>query len=106
MSYPDCWVFDVNRRKYKTDKNGRTIGGPIWKEHWRKVKIVGETSRSWVTSGGLKIPKKGGPQYAFSEDDIDRMAFVEKSWQIADAVRYCKDYETLKRIAEMIGYRD
>jgi hypothetical protein len=53
---------------------------------------------------GKQIPKSGGNGYAFSEDDIDRMAFVEQRWAIAEKVRYCTDYETLKRIADAVGY--
>lgn len=102
--YPDCWVFDVNRRRYKVDENGKSTGGPIWREHWAKVEIVGETSRSWVTSYGRKIPKSGGSGIAFSEEDINRMAFVEQRWAIANKVRYCTDYETLKQIADAVGY--
>ena len=103
--YPDCWIFDENRRRYKTDEKGRSIGGPIWREHWVKVKIVGETRRSWVTNYyDRKVPKKGGRGYAFSEEDIDRMAFIEQRRRIGEAVGYCTDYETLKRIADMVGY--
>lgn len=75
------------------------------RERWVKVEIVGETSRSWVTNYfGRKVPKKGGYNYAFCEADIDRMAFVEQRWQIGEAVKRCVDYETLKRIADAVGY--
>lgn len=102
--YPDCWIFDENRRRYKVDEKGRSVGGPIWREHWVKVEIAGETSRSWITKCGLKVPKKGGRGYAFCEADIDRMAFVEQRWQIGEAVKRCTDYETLKLIADAVGY--
>lgn len=105
--YPDCWIFDENRRRYKVDENGRSVGGSIWREHWVKVDIVGETSRSWITDyHGLKVPKKGGRGYAFCEADIDRMAFVEKRYWIGEAVKRCTDYEILKRVAELVGYSD
>ena len=29
------WVFDVNHREYERDANGKSIGGPIWRKHWR-----------------------------------------------------------------------
>lgn len=105
VCYPDCWIFDENRRRYKVDDKGRSIGGPIWREHWVKVEIVGETSRSWITNYfGRKVPKKGGRGYAFCEADIDRMAFVEQRRQIGEAVKQCTDYETLKRVADAVGY--
>jgi len=105
--YPDCWIFDENRRKYKEDKNGRSLGGPIWREHWVKVNIVGETSRSWITDYfGRKVPKKGGRGYSFSEAGIDRMAFVEKRWAISEAVRSCTDYDKLRLIADTVGFTE
>ncbi len=103
--YPECWFFDENKRVYKYI-DGKYAGGPIWREHWTKVEIVGETSRSWVTSCGKKVPKAGGRCYAFSQEDIDRMYFVEKRWAIANAVERCTDYDTLKAIADMVGYSE
>lgn len=38
------WVFDINRRVYP---EGGGIGrSPIYREHWRKVAVTGQTSRS------------------------------------------------------------
>ena len=104
--YPDCWIFDEYRRRYKVNEKGRLFGPPIWREHWIKVNIVGETLRSWVTDYGLKIPKKGGRGYAFSEAEIDRMAFVEQRWEIAESVRSCTDYEKLKLVADAVGFKE
>lgn len=102
--YPDCWVFDENRRTYR-QKNGRSYGGPIWIEHWAKVKIIGETSRSWLTSAGQKIPKAGRSGVSFSMEDIERLAFIEEhSHRIADVVARLRDYDALKSIADLIRY--
>lgn len=101
--YPDCWLFDHNRRRYRKDKNGRECGNPIWREHWWKVKIVGETSRSWISAYGHKIPKKGGRDCAFSEEDIENAAFIQSSYIISDYIRMCKDYEKLKAVADILG---
>lgn len=103
-AYPDCWIFDQNRRVYRRSKDGRSFGSPIWREHWRKVEIIGETSRSWLTDVDGKIPKKGGHGIAFSHEDIDKAAFVQNSWRIADAVRSCRDYDALRKVADAIGY--
>lgn len=103
--YPDCWVFSESRRVYRRNASGQGIGGPIWREHWLKVEIVGETSRSWLTSWGQKIPKKGGPHIAFSLADIDRQVFIQERFAIGDAVRQCRDYETLRAIADLINYQ-
>ena len=105
--YPECWIFDENRRKYKVDQNGRGIGGPIWREHWVKVEIVGETPKNWITNYfGRKVPKKGGKGIAFSENDIDREAFLMQRYKIAEEVKLCTDYDTLKKVADMLGYKE
>ena len=99
------WVFDINRRRYHADKS---LGqGPIWREHWDKQEIVGETTRSWITNRHYKIPKKGADKrtFSFSEEEINRAAFVyEHRYKISDAVNRTHDYEKLLRIAEIVGY--
>jgi hypothetical protein len=101
--YPKCWVFDINRRVYEKDANGKCTGGPIWREHWQEVKIVGETKKSWITLYNKKIPKNGGQGIAFSQEEISKFEVVEKRWRIADAVRDCRNYEKLKQIADILG---
>ena len=99
------WIFDINRRVYK---DGR--GGPIWREHWVKREVTGETSRSWIVGKGWeerKIPKKGETPHdiCWSEEEINRRAFVEEhSYRISEKVRRVTDYDTLKKIAEIVGY--
>lgn len=103
------WVFDINIRKYRKDENGRSFGGPIWREHWQRQEIVSETSRSWITNYGEKIPKAraGGRGIAFSEEEIEREAFVQENrHKIAFEVQQIKDHELLKKVAELIGYRE
>ena len=102
------WLFDINRRKYRERKPGETYsgGGPIWREHWVARKVVGETSRSWVLDWGGKVPKKGANphQFAFSEDDINRRAWVEEhKWRIARKLDGCPDFDTLLKVAEVLG---
>ena len=102
----DVWVFDINYRVYQKDENGRSYGSPIWREHWRKQKILGDTKRSWITYGGAKIPKKGGKGIAFSEEEIDRAAYVyDHKYKIAESVKAIGDFDMLKKIADLIGYR-
>lgn len=98
------WRFDQNRRVYAKDGNGRPVGGrPIWREHWRQLEIVGETSRSWLVGAALwradKVPKKNWPgEYAFSEEEIDRRGYVEDRHRLVRRVQDCRDYDTLKKI--------
>ena len=102
--YPDCWLFDINRRVYRRNEKGVAIGGPIWREHWVKLEIVGETTRSWVTSCDQKVPKKGSHRYVFSEEDIDLRALVEARYLIADRVNSCTDRDKLKQIADILNF--
>lgn len=101
------WLFDENRRVYT---RGGSVGrGPIWREHWAPRKIVGETSRSWVTEYGDKVPKRGcDPRcVAFSRDEIERQAYIhENAHKIGEAVRCIGDYELLRKVAELIGYSE
>ncbi len=99
------WLFDINRRNYRRNENGRAYGSPIWRDHWAKHEITGETARSWITSWGKKVPKKGGPGIAFNEADIDREAFVqEHRHRIADQIMRLTDHDTLQKVAALIGY--
>jgi hypothetical protein len=75
------WVFDYNRRVYPAKKLGEISGSPIYREHWAKREIVGETSRSWLMSEGwrtVKIPKRGANpcRFLFSEKDVDDNVWV------------------------------
>lgn len=98
------WIFDINRRVYDRDERGMATGGPIWRCHWKEVEIVGETRVSWITKYGRKVPKAGGAGIAFSEDEIDKAAYVhDNRSKISSAVMMCRDYETMKKIAEMLN---
>ena len=100
------WIMDQNHRVYRKDEKGRSIGGPIWREYWGEVEITGETKLSWLTSWGQKIPKKGGYGIAFTEEEVNRLAYVEENkYRISDAVRNL-EYDKLKQVAEIIGYKE
>jgi hypothetical protein len=95
------WIFDTNRLVYPRDAEGRATGGPIWREHWKPVVIVGETSRSWLTNHGGKIAKSGtDPRLvSFSEAEIDRASWVhDNAIKISRRVWACDDFEKLKAI--------
>jgi hypothetical protein len=108
------WYFDENRRVYKPG----TMSPPIWREHWVRKCIIGETSRSWIVGyerqdprDGQKLSKKelAAPErpkgWAFSEEEIDRLAWMhENRHALSEAVRRCRDYRTLKEIAALIAF--
>lgn len=101
--YPPCWVFDINRRVYRRNENGKPCGGPIWREHWREMKIVGETKVSWITEWGKKIPKKGGQGICFSERELEEASWVQENrHRLSDAVLSLNDFTTLKAVSEIL----
>lgn len=106
------WRWNENRRVYGRDpETGRPTGSPIWREHWEPCEIIGETLRSWLVGSPYmktwadmerkadKVAKKDFPgKYATSEEDIEKAAFVEGRFRLAEKVRYCTDYDTLKKV--------
>jgi hypothetical protein len=102
------WYFDENRRIYERDTKGNVIGPPIWREHWHEVAIIGETSRSWIISyTNDKVPKKSFPgKYAVSQEQIDRLEFVSKRYQLSRRIDQCRDYETLQEIKKLLDKHD
>lgn len=106
----EIWCFDVNRRVYQKGPDGQSCGSPIWAEHWVPCKIVGETSRSWITSRwDKKVPKKGydRTKWAFSKEEVDLMVWAnENRWKIINEVeRLNQSPELLRKVAEVIGYK-
>lgn len=100
------WIFDENRRHYRKDENGRSLGSPIWREHWVAYEVIDETPRSWILRHShRKVPKKGGYGIAFSIKEIDRLEFITvHRRKIADKV-ISLDYDKLKQVADLIGYK-
>ena len=99
-------MFDSSRRVYARNDKGMSVGAPIWREKWREEEIVGETRASWVLKGGRKIPKRGGIGIAFSEEEIDRLEYINTHrYRIAAAVERCDDFEILSNVAELVGYK-
>ena len=105
------WYFDENHRVYERDENGRSHGGPIWREHWRPAEVVGETRVSWIIGAGTdkrkyeitRIKKKDWPGgLALSQDDIDRREFIAGSHRIGSRIFACRDYDTLKAISDLL----
>lgn len=99
------WQYDVNRRTYARDEHGKAYGGPIYRESWYAYQIVDETSKSFVLSNGNKLPKRG--TYVTSEEELDQQVFVhENGYKIAEKVRYCHDYKTLKEVERLVNQHD
>src|SRR5947209_4689039 len=98
------WEFDHNRRRYP--KDGGVTRSPIYREHWRPVEIIGETSRSWIV-GKRKVPKTGEHRgFAFSEQEVDDDCWLhEHRPSISSALYRVEDVNVLRQVAEIIGWK-
>lgn len=109
------WYKDTNHRVYPQDENGKHYGSPIEREYWRPLEVVSETTRSWVLSNGIKVPKKTrfpSANLASNEQQVDGIVWQEQhSYKIAEAVaglnrgidRY-QNLGVLREIAKLVGY--
>lgn len=99
------WYFDQNYRVYP--KNGGIGNSPIFREHFRPIKIEGETSRSWVLADGRKISKATLVGIYIDQDAIDRECWIhDHKWRIIRSAERINDYDTLRKLAELVGYDD
>lgn len=105
MSRPEfVWKFDINRRKYAP---GGT-GGPIWREHWAKHRIIGENRVSYLLEFGGKVSKKANEQtHVFSDEHLDELVWDnDNRYKIIDQLRYNRavGVAQLREIAKIIGW--
>jgi len=101
------WIFNENNRVYPP---GPSIShAPIYREHWMKFSVIGETSRCYIvgvcTFESMKLHKKGPvpPGVALSLNEVEADCWVhDNSHRISDAVGRLRDYSALKRIDEIL----
>lgn len=104
------WRFDINHRVYRGPTRSVSVGGPIYREHFRPVEIVGETSRSWLVGyGKTKIPKANDGRecngFFLTQEAVNDAVFREDhAYRISEAVGQCADVIVLKQIAALVGY--
>jgi hypothetical protein len=107
------WMFDYNHRFYA--KSGD--GAPIYEKHFRPFTVVGIESRSYLIRRGdpdeepiyrCKPEKVGfdGAEKLYVTDDgkSDMIWLNDHRHNIVRMVEKA-DPETLKKVAELIGYR-
>lgn len=104
------------------------IGSKVWLSEMygkrRELTVTSETSRSWVVTRGynddIKVPKNHtGPSLHLKTNTgmgktlwLDQTAMEQEDWvgknywKIRDLVGQCHDYETLKKVAELLGYQE
>jgi len=97
------YVFNENNRVYP--KDGGISASPIYREYFQPMKIVGETTRSWLLSNGMKISKKTLDGIYIDDEAVDQACWVrEHKWKIIRKAENIRDYETLRKLADLVGY--
>lgn len=100
------WTFDENRRIYV----GSGIYGAkiIYAGHFVHEEIVGETSRSWIVGRRKKkISKKKSEGIIFTDEQKDANIWMhDYRYKIIQMVEQCRNVDTLRKIAEIVGYGD
>lgn len=118
-----AWVFDENRRVYADPKPGDIWprGGPIYREHFRSVTVVGETRVSWLIDhyetareGRIetRVNKKdhtyakwggGRGRLYTSQAEVDDACFVhDERSRIASAVQQCPEAGVLRTVKALV----
>lgn len=101
----DVWMFSENRRVYNRLPDGRPVGNAIYREHFYKMNIESETSRSWIV-GGEKYAKSK-PDGLYSKEMMEENIWCkENRFGIIDLIRYNANAEQLKQIADIVGYKE
>lgn len=100
--------FDINRRIYTKPErgSGRVWGEIIYAEHFRPLKIVGETRQSWVLEYNHKVkkadPRKGG--YYTAAQMADNLWVHDHKHKLRDLLDRATA-EQLREIAKVLGYK-
>lgn len=111
MQPTHVWVFDPSRRIYRERTAAERAagqlwasGGPIWREHWIRRTVTGQTRLSWVLEGGEKV-RKDAHGVVTSEAALDDRCYLhDHRHQIAEAVRDLRDADTLRAVAALVAY--
>ena len=104
--------FDGNRRVYR-DRSASGGGGPIYREHFEPLKIVGENKVSWLLERGWKANKKSlssakameyGGRGFFTADGMEYDIWQhDHRYKIRVLFDQCSP-EKLKQIASILEY--
>lgn len=98
--------YDDNRRIYHKDEKGHSYGGPIYREHFRAVRIKAETTRSWIVSYyDRKIPKSTLEGCYTFEQVEEKVWDHENRYKIARLVDSCS-LDQLKMIAGIFDWKE
>lgn len=102
------WLYDANAPVY--DENRKWLGRGLYTQ----VVITGETRASFLIRGNAKFDRKTGIERATGgyaanrylaghQDRLDRRV-IQQRHNLSSAVGNCKDADTLRKIADLVGY--
>jgi hypothetical protein len=108
------YQFDVNRRRYEGSGLSAKI---IYKEHFTSSVITGETKQSWLVKeygretrvNKAAMQSSNGrysPSQWYTEEGMkDNIWWHDNYYKLESVLRGCS-VEQLKKIAELIGYKE
>ncbi len=103
------YIFDGNYRVYPERKKGEYDSrSPIYREHFRPVTIMSETTRSWICGPKWKKISKRDPWKILNTPSMvdDDVWMNNNRYQISKKVHTNTDVDKLRQIAEIIGYEE
>ena len=101
------YIFNENRRVYPPAPKGHLWppGGPIYREHFRPVQIVGETKVSWILQyDNRKVNKKTLEGIYTIEQVDDRCWKNDHAHKLLEYVRSNASVYQLKEIAALMNW--
>jgi len=97
----EYFIYDINKRVYESRNSAPTFRGHFW-----PVRIIGETSRSWILSRyDQKVPKADPWSILYTSEMIDDGEWKDRNgYKISERARSAT-IEQLRQIAEILGYK-
>jgi len=110
------YIFDINHRVYPPKgSDGYSHGSPIYREHFQKRQIVGETTQSWIVAFEGSSPdvryatkhKKKEPRNGlYTLEQVEEQVWLHNNrYWVEEAMRGA-DYATVKKIAALLNYKE
>ena len=104
------YQFDINHHVYKQE-NGRSVGGPIYRDHFVPVFIVGEAGRSWLVSrredGNYSWKHAKSKLGLMTEKEVNDACWLNSNrYGIGRCLERCGDAEVIKAVAALLHYTE
>ena len=104
--------FDGNRRVYR-DRSASGGGGPIYREHFEALKIIGENKVSWLLERGWKAKKSnltsaaslqyGGCGFFTADGMEDDIWLHDHKHKVRDLFEHASVVQ-VREVARILGY--